>query len=216
MTLLTLATVSSTQTSGTQLRRDSRLSKYPLQIHQMYRDQILRKPSKPMGEWSDWDSWSPCSRSCGGGITQQTRHCVNRPAESRLIKRRRGRRQSVRPIGGCVGLYKRVRLCNDKECPSRTDFRHEQCAAFNAKTFRGAIHQWEPFLKVKDECALNCRAVGMNFFATLNKTVIDGTPCLYPVTHTGKAAPRGTRGVCVGGYCKVGGILVHIEKGQVG
>nr|CAI5863547.1 unnamed protein product [Callosobruchus analis] len=173
----------------------------------MYRDQILKKPSKPMGAWSDWSPWSPCSRSCGGGITQQTRHCINKSSDIRATKRQRRRRQSGRPMGGCVGLYKRVRLCNDKDCPSQTDFRYEQCAAFNKRTFRGAIHQWEPFLKVKDECALNCRAVGMNFFATLNKTVIDGTSCLYPATHTGRSAPRGTRGVCVGGYCKVGGIL---------
>lgn len=55
----------------------------------------------------------------------------------------------------------------------------------------------------KDECVLNCRAAGMNFFATLNKTVIDGTPCLHPVASTGKAAAKGTRGICIDGYCKV-------------
>nr|CAH7727294.1 unnamed protein product [Callosobruchus chinensis] len=80
----------------------------------MYRDQILKKPLRPMGEWSEWSSWSPCSRSCGGGITQQTRHCINRPSDTRITKRQRRRRQSGRSMGGCVGLYKRVRLCNDK------------------------------------------------------------------------------------------------------
>lgn len=56
----------------------------------------------------------------------------------------------------------------------------------------------------KAECALNCRPRGLSFYATLNKTVIDGTPCHHPVAYTGKAAPKGTRGVCIDGYCKVG------------
>merc|ERR1712203_374419 len=25
------------------------------------------------GEWADWESWSPCSETCGGGVTFRTR-----------------------------------------------------------------------------------------------------------------------------------------------
>ncbi|XP_074037372.1 thrombospondin type 1 domain containing lonely heart isoform X2 [Leptinotarsa decemlineata] len=200
-----------------QQRKDRRPHKYPVQIHRMFRDQLQKKIPKNLGEWSAWSSWTPCSRSCGGGITQQTRNCVNRPADSRFARRQRRRRQNARQPSGCVGLYKRIHLCNSQDCPSGRDFRYEQCASFNNRLFRGTRHQWEPFLKVKDECALNCRAVGMNFFATLNKTVIDGTRCLYPSTYTGKTAPKGTRGVCIDGYCKVvnsRGVIGSLDEEQ--
>lgn len=52
-----------------------------VQVHNMYRDRILKKtPKTAVGEWSAWSLWTPCSRSCGGGVTQQTRHCISRPA----------------------------------------------------------------------------------------------------------------------------------------
>lgn len=65
-----------------------------------------------------------------------------------------------------------------------------------------------------DECALNCRPMGMRFYATLNKTVVDGTPCMHPLMSTGKAAPPGTRGVCVDGRCKVKSYIKKKFKGQ--
>ncbi|KAK9874022.1 hypothetical protein WA026_002376 [Henosepilachna vigintioctopunctata] len=45
--------------------------------------------------------------------------------------------------------------------------------------------------------------MGMNFYARLNRTVIDGTPCTRPKTSTGRDAPHGTKGVCVFGTCKI-------------
>ncbi|KAL3288917.1 hypothetical protein HHI36_003362 [Cryptolaemus montrouzieri] len=121
-----------------------------------------------------------------------------------IQKPRKRRQNSAR---GCIGLYKRIHLCNPQECPLGTrDFRHEQCASFNKRKYKGHSYIWEPFPRGDQECALNCRPIGMNFYATLNKTVIDGTPCLRPITSTGKAAPQGTRGVCVVGVCKVLGI----------
>lgn len=51
------------------------------------------------------------------------------------------------------------------------------------------------------ECELNCKPIGMNYFAMLKERVIDGTSCWFPVdfvrqNHSG-------RGMCVEGTCKV-------------
>ncbi|XP_066245264.1 thrombospondin type-1 domain-containing protein 4 isoform X1 [Euwallacea similis] len=182
-------------------RKDKKSGKYPTKVHDLYQNSVEKKP-KLVGEWSNWAPWSSCSRSCGGGITQQVRHCITRPADSRFVKRLRRRRQDWKPTNECVGLYKRIHLCNTEDCPSNRDFRYEQCAAFNNRPFKGTTYHWEPYYQGETECALNCRPVGMKFYATFNKTVIDGTPCYRPVTSTGKSAPKGTKGVCIDGYCK--------------
>lgn len=51
------------------------------------------------------------------------------------------------------------------------------------------------------ECELNCKPIGLNYYATLNERVIDGTNCLRPIEsarlkYTGPAK-------CVEGVCKV-------------
>lgn len=51
------------------------------------------------------------------------------------------------------------------------------------------------------ECELNCKPIGMNYFALLRDRVIDGTSCVFPVdfvqqNHSGRA-------MCVDGVCKV-------------
>jgi len=51
------------------------------------------------------------------------------------------------------------------------------------------------FHPAPNKCELNCRAVGFRFYATLNKTAVDGTPC---------NGAGGERWVCVSGLCKVG------------
>ncbi|KAG8172980.1 hypothetical protein JTE90_025032 [Oedothorax gibbosus] len=42
--------------------------------------------------WSAWSGWSPCSRSCSGGVTYQIRKC-----ESKI---------------GCSGEVSRYKICN--------------------------------------------------------------------------------------------------------
>ncbi|XP_069181439.1 thrombospondin type-1 domain-containing protein 4 isoform X1 [Procambarus clarkii] len=128
------------------------------------------------GRWSKWSGWSPCSRSCGGGVSLQSRECLMDPR--RRVRSRR--RTAAGDPGGsrCVGLYKRFQLCNTQECgPGYSDFRREQCASFNKTPFNRRFYTWEPYYDTPDSCALNCRAVGLSFYATLNQTVIDGTPC---------------------------------------
>lgn len=48
---------------------------------------------------------------------------------------------------------------------------------------------------------MNCKPIGMNYFALLKDRVIDGTSCVFPVdfvqqNHSGRA-------MCVDGVCKV-------------
>ncbi|XP_046404162.1 thrombospondin type-1 domain-containing protein 4-like [Ischnura elegans] len=94
----------------------------------------------------------------------------------------------------CVGLYKRFHLCNTMTCPPGTkDFRTVQCERFNGKLFMGRFYRWEPFLDAPNKCELNCRAVGFRFYATLNKTAVDGTPCRKDAQDW----------ICVSGMCKV-------------
>lgn len=47
----------------------------------------------------------------------------------------------------------------------------------------------------------------MDFYATLNRTVVDGTSCSKPYSSHGRRAPSGTRGICIGGYCKVSAVM---------
>ena len=50
-------------------------------------------------EWSPWDSWEICSRSCGGGIRERSRRCM------------RGT--------DCPGNNdKELQTCNNQLCPS--------------------------------------------------------------------------------------------------
>ncbi|TMW41616.1 hypothetical protein DOY81_013304, partial [Sarcophaga bullata] len=84
----------------------------------------------------------------------------------------------------CLGVYKRYQLCNEQACPShQNDFRALQCSSYNNVDFQGQHFMWEPYIKDDAECELNCKPLGMKYFATLNATVIDGTPCEKPAAE---------------------------------
>ncbi|GJQ76748.1 hypothetical protein Trydic_g15591 [Trypoxylus dichotomus] len=179
--------------------------KYPARVYEMYKERQKNKSQKEPGVWSPWSEWSSCSRSCGGGVTQQTRQCVSpQTMKERYAHKHRRRRQEKRSMNHCVGLYKRMHLCNTQECPVVRDFRTEQCASFNNRPFKGKIYIWQPYKNVlpQYECALNCEAVGGGFYARLNETVIDGTPCSNPAKIHGKRPSFGALSVCVDGYCQ--------------
>lgn len=58
------------------------------------------------GRWSDWSSWTACSKSCGhGGSRRRNRKCDNPPPTN----------------GGqrCSGFEVAIEGCNDMRCPSR-------------------------------------------------------------------------------------------------
>ncbi|KAH8410574.1 hypothetical protein KR009_003813 [Drosophila setifemur] len=151
----------------------------------------LKKKVYPYPRWDKWSNWSPCSRSCGGGVMHQTRKCIYR----NLVV------NNQITSNACVGYFKRYQLCNDVACDFQSpDFRAFQCKAYNNIEFHGHQYTWEPFIKDDAECELNCMPTGMRSFATLNESVIDGTPCRHPAEYY--RSQLWNRAVCVDGACK--------------
>ncbi|KAJ7311984.1 hypothetical protein JRQ81_006310 [Phrynocephalus forsythii] len=123
-------------------------------------------PKPVNGQWSMWSEWSDCSRTCGGGVMHQERHCNNPKPQ----------------YGGkfCQGSSRLYQLCNIQPCPSSgPDFRAQQCAEYNSKPFRGWYYKWKPYTKVEEEdrCKLYCTAEDFDFFFAMSNRVKDGTPC---------------------------------------
>ncbi|XP_061511351.1 thrombospondin type-1 domain-containing protein 4 [Anopheles gambiae] len=143
-----------------------------------------------------WSNWTACSRSCGGGVKTQFRSCWKRE----YINGKKSSKPAVESFE-CIGIIKRYHLCNEQDCPTTDgDFREQQCASFNSQTFQDKRYIWEAFVKEDAECELNCKPIGMRYFATLNKTVIDGTPCSKPTEYFRRN--NSGRGICVEGLCK--------------
>ncbi|KAI5741629.1 hypothetical protein M8J76_015523 [Diaphorina citri] len=133
-------------------------------------------------------------RPCGGGITVQTREC--RPAKTAVSKKKdQWVRVPVLSKPQCFGVHKRIHVCNKQKCPYKVkDPRQVQCEEFNGKRFMDQSYMWEPFLGAPNDCALNCRAVGHMFYATLSPSVQDGVSC----RPTNASFP----GVCIAGKCQ--------------
>ncbi|XP_048654883.1 papilin isoform X4 [Marmota marmota marmota] len=130
--------------------------------------------------WGPWGQWSPCSRTCGGGISFRERLCY-----------------SQRRDGGssCVGPARSHRICSTESCPDGArDFRAQQCAQFDGAEFQGQRYRWLPYYGAPNKCELNCIPKGENFYYKHKDTVVDGTPC-----------EPGKRDVCVDGSCRVVG-----------
>ncbi|XP_054005784.1 ADAMTS-like protein 4 [Hylaeus anthracinus] len=182
--------------------------KYPIEVYHMLREKTqfgFGRDNRIRGTWGPWSSWSECSRTCGTGIQSQSRECV--PYQKLLRKRSiilGNGTSSSRPI--CIGTYKRYHTCNTQKCPNfPEDLRAEQCAKYNGRNYKGESYDWVPFLDAPNSCALNCRAVGERFYATLESAVMDGTPCDAPNLrghNAGISMERTDRWLCVAGQCK--------------
>ncbi|XP_055921965.1 papilin isoform X2 [Eupeodes corollae] len=128
-------------------------------------------------EWSDWSSPSECSRSCGGGVSFQTREC--------LSYRSKG-------MQNCIGGSRKYFSCNTQDCPDEDpDFRAQQCSRFDNVPFDGVRYQWVPYTNAPNPCELNCMPRGERFYYRHKAKVIDGTRC------NDKSLD-----VCVDGECK--------------
>ncbi|KAG5675697.1 hypothetical protein PVAND_005581 [Polypedilum vanderplanki] len=144
--------------------------------------------------WGKWGPWTQCSRTCGEGVTSQSRECILRHYKN-------GKRINVTTIAlnECIGFFRRFRICNEKKCPEETDLRAEQCSSFNNQSFRGIQYTWEPYIKEDSECELNCKPIDQKYFAKLKDFVIDGTPCKKVKNNANISFDKA---VCVEGKCK--------------
>ncbi|KAK4885313.1 hypothetical protein RN001_001584 [Aquatica leii] len=126
------------------------------------------------GYWSNWSSPTPCSRSCGGGVSTQERTC--------------------NPGYYCEGPTKKHFSCNTQDCPDLADFRAQQCAEYDNIPFDGVYYEWIPYTKAPNVCQLNCMPKGEIFYYRHKEQVIDGTPCndeKYDVCVEGTCQPVG-------------------------
>ncbi|XP_041659707.1 ADAMTS-like protein 2 isoform X3 [Cheilinus undulatus] len=137
--------------------------------------------------WGEWSSWSSCSRSCGGGVRSQERHC--------LIQRL-STTQNVNS-SYCVGSPKQYQLCPNQPCPSPSvSFKQHQCSQFNSKAFGRRYFQWIPlypadYISISNKpCDLQCTTIGGE--RQLLVPAHDGTFCRDTKYH----------GVCIEGICQ--------------
>ncbi|XP_008270321.3 papilin [Oryctolagus cuniculus] len=130
--------------------------------------------------WGPWGQWSPCSRTCGGGISFRERPCYSQRRDAG---------------SGCVGPFRSHRSCRTESCPGGArDFRAEQCAEFDGADFQGRRYKWLPYYGAPNKCELHCIPKGESFYYKHREAVVDGTPC-----------EPGGRDVCVEGRCRVVG-----------
>ncbi|XP_065722467.2 papilin isoform X3 [Drosophila suzukii] len=131
-------------------------------------------------EWTPWSSPSDCSRTCGGGVSYQTRECLRTDARGEAI---------------CSGGSRRYFSCNTQDCPEEEpDFRSQQCSRFDRQHFDGVLYEWVPYLNAPNPCELNCMPKGERFYYRQRETVIDGTRCNdqdLDVCVNGKCMPVG-------------------------
>uniref|UniRef100_A0A3P8TU92 ADAMTS like 2 n=1 Tax=Amphiprion percula TaxID=161767 RepID=A0A3P8TU92_AMPPE len=136
--------------------------------------------------WGEWAKWTACTRTCGGGVMSQERHCLKQK------KVAAGKDNMT-----CTGTAKKYYLCNTKqECPATgKSFREEQCWSFNSQLYNGRNYQWKPLYPdyvhiSSNPCDLHCTTADGQ--RQLMVTARDGTSCKY----------SSYRGVCVDGKCE--------------
>ncbi|CAF97267.1 unnamed protein product, partial [Tetraodon nigroviridis] len=133
------------------------------------------------GQWGPWGPYSSCSRTCSGGVTFRTRRC-----------------DSPVPANGgrtCFGNSYEFQLCNREECPPLSDFREDQCQAWNSfYEHEGKKHHWLPYQHPDpdERCHLYCQSKETSEVVFMNRKVHDGTPCSYDDNYS----------VCFQGECE--------------
>ncbi|KAF6211421.1 hypothetical protein GE061_011933 [Apolygus lucorum] len=137
------------------------------------------RPGATNGEWGIWSQWTPCTKTCGGGIQTAHRACDS-PAPS---------------MGGrpCPGSWLKSRMCNVGPCADAgKGFLDQQCKNTNARPYHGRKHEWLFFNQQIED--LQCVVICINErkeVAVRNPLAIDGTFC-----------KPGTKDVCVRGTCQ--------------
>uniref|UniRef100_A0A3P9AEB0 PLAC domain-containing protein n=1 Tax=Esox lucius TaxID=8010 RepID=A0A3P9AEB0_ESOLU len=148
-------------------------------------------PSDDVAQWwGEWSSWSTCSRTCGGGVRSQERHCL----QQRLTAT-----QNINS-SFCVGSPKQYQLCPFQPCLSTSvSFKQQQCSQFNAKAFGQRHYEWVPlypddYISISNKpCDLQC-------------TTTTGERQLLVPAHDGTYCRDGIyQGVCIEGQCQTVG-----------
>uniref|UniRef100_A0A672YX51 Uncharacterized protein n=1 Tax=Sphaeramia orbicularis TaxID=375764 RepID=A0A672YX51_9TELE len=157
------------------------------------------------GSWSSWSEFSPCSRTCGGGITHRTRQCNNpRPA-----------------FGGdeCVGLDIQAELCHQQSCErTQLDFMAEQCSQTDLHPLyllpnTASFYTWIPavgFAQGDEQCRYMCQSKGENFIVSRGSQFVDGTRC-----ESDNPPPFGSTAACLRGECQVFGCDGVLDSGKL-
>ncbi|XP_067084292.1 ADAMTS-like protein 2 [Osmerus mordax] len=137
--------------------------------------------------WGEWAKWTACTRTCGGGVMSQERHCL----------KQRKKAATGRDNVTCTGIARKYILCNTKDCPSSgRSFREEQCWSFNSQLYNGRNYHWKPLYPddyvhiSSNPCDLHCTTADGQ--RQLMVPARDGTSCKY----------SDYRGVCVDGRCE--------------
>ncbi|NXX95991.1 ATL2 protein, partial [Centropus bengalensis] len=137
--------------------------------------------------WGEWSSWSTCSRSCGGGVMSQERHCLRQ-----RLQMPQGTNSTM-----CVGQAKHYQLCQQQPCPANTaSFKQQQCSRFNAKAFGKRYYHWMPlypddYTSISNKpCDLQCTTRSGE--RQLMARAQDGTSC----------KDKTYLGVCINGKCE--------------
>ncbi|KAL0979470.1 hypothetical protein UPYG_G00185490 [Umbra pygmaea] len=169
-------------------------------------DQLRSSPSMVVhGSWSTWTQFSPCSRTCGGGVTSRTRQCSNpRPA-----------------FGGndCKGRDTEALLCQQQSCEqTQLAFMAAQCSQTDLQplylsTNNATFYNWIPavgFDTGEEQCRYMCLSKGENFIVSRGSQFVDGTRC-----EADTPAPFGSTTACLKGRCQLFGCDGVLQSGKL-
>ncbi|XP_042343691.1 A disintegrin and metalloproteinase with thrombospondin motifs 13 [Plectropomus leopardus] len=157
------------------------------------------------GSWSNWSEFSPCSRTCGGGVTHRTRKCNNpRPA-----------------FGGnyCEGTDIEAELCHQQTCErTQLEFMAEQCSQTDLHPLylqpnTASFYTWIPalgFAQGDEQCRYMCQSNGENFIVSRGSQFVDGTRC-----EPDNLPPFGSTAACLRGKCELFGCDGVLHSGKV-
>ena len=107
--------------------------------------------AKPASLFAPWTSWSPCSRSCGGGVRARSRRCLLADADPAACGRSAGDPEDEQDVTWRKedASFAQHEICNAQKCSDAlADFRADQCSRYNNKTVLNKVGP-EFFLKGK-------------------------------------------------------------------